>query len=191
MYIRKLDLTEIQIIYEKYMITDFPASELRPFTQTQRLYQEGHYEGYGMYDDQDLFVAYALYVKPPRHEIRAVLLDYLAVVPSARGTGAGSIFLQQMQQMFHDTDVILLEVENPDYALTGEDLYMRKKRMRFYMKNELSTTGIQTRVYDMEYQILAMPLRHDPSDHEVIQAMSGIYHQLFDPSVFELRRERA
>ncbi|MBP7348422.1 MAG: hypothetical protein KA965_07050 [Butyrivibrio sp.] len=191
MYIKKLELAEIQLIYEKYMKKDFPASELRPFAQTQRLYLEGHYEGYGMYDDQDLFVAYALYIKPPRHEIHAVLLDYLAVVSSARGTGSGSIFLQQMQQMFHDTDVILLEVENPDYALTREDLYMRKKRIRFYMKNELSTTGIQTRVYDMEYKILAMPLRHEPSDHEVIQAMSGIYHKLFDPAVFELRRERA
>ena len=191
MRIQKLDLAEIQTIYDNYMIKDFPANELRPFSQTQRLYREGHYEGYGMYDDQDVFVAYALYVKPPRHEIHAVLLDYLAVVSSARGTGAGSIFLQQMQQMFHDTDVILLEVENPDYALTHEDLYMRRKRMRFYMKNELSTTGIQTRVYDMEYKILAMPLKQDISDHEVIQAMSGIYHQLFDPAVFELRRERA
>ena len=80
MYIRKLDLEEIRDIYEQYMKKDFPANELRPFAQTEKLYQNQHYEGYGMYDDADGFMAYAMYVRPPRHEIQAVLLDYLAVM---------------------------------------------------------------------------------------------------------------
>ena len=189
MYIRKLDLEEIRDIYEQYMKKDFPANELRPFAQTEKLYQNQHYEGYGMYDDADGFMAYAMYVRPPRHEIQAVLLDYLAVVPSARGTGAGSIFLQEMQKMFRDTDVMLLEVENPDYASSHEDLYVRRRRMKFYMKNDLNVTGVQTSVYGMEYKILAMPIQHDPSDHEVIHTMSRIYHRLFQPEVFELRRK--
>ena len=83
MQIRLLDSAAAQTIYETYMVQDFPAAELKPFSAVREMMQAGIYEPLVFCDDDGALLAYAWQVLLPGR--RSAL--HRRWFPSAKGKG--------------------------------------------------------------------------------------------------------
>ena len=81
-----LNVEQAQSIYRSQMVRDFPESELKPFASVQGMMMRGLYEPLAFYDEAGALMAYAWQAVLP--QCRNVLLDYFAVLPQYRGSGA-------------------------------------------------------------------------------------------------------
>ena len=75
MKIVKIDLVQIQEIYDNYLVNDFIVDEVKPFDEIERMYLDNKYEGYAYYDGNDL-IAYAFIA----FDDDIALLDYFACI---------------------------------------------------------------------------------------------------------------
>ena len=118
LYIRILETDEITDIYNEHIVTDFPASEVKPLSQMLRKREQGQYFVYGMFEDNGELAGYAYFIKCSNKDV--YLLDYLAIVKNKRSKHLGSTFLQELKNIaVNDDRLLMLEVENPDYADEG------------------------------------------------------------------------
>ena len=56
-----------------------------------------------------------------------------------------------------DADAVLLEVDEPDAAVTPEELDTRNRRLAFYLRNGLHDSGVRADVYGVTYRLLTLP----------------------------------
>ena len=137
LYIRILEADEITDIYNEHIVTDFPASEVKPLSQMLRKREQGQYFVYGMFEDNGELAGYAYFIKCSNKDV--YLLDYLAIVKNKRSKHLGSTFLQELKNIaVNDDKLLMLEVENPDYADEGEAKDYMIKRIGFYKKNVMN-----------------------------------------------------
>ena len=80
------------------------------------------------------------------------MLDYLAVCPQARGTGAGTAILEKIRTYYADKKILLL-IEELNPAATN--IEQRVKRKRFYLRNGYIDTGIRTSSIGGNMEILS------------------------------------
>jgi L-amino acid N-acyltransferase YncA len=95
LYIRILEADEITDIYNEHIVTDFPASEVKPLSQMLRKREQGQYFVYGMFEDNGELAGYAYFIKCSNKDV--YLLDYLAIVKNKRSKHLGSTFLQELK----------------------------------------------------------------------------------------------
>ena len=88
MQITRLSAAECEDLYRSALPRDFPAAELKPFAEIQRLLESGVYEPLLLTDDAGARLAYAWQVVLPGQ--RTALLDYFAVRYDLRGSGVGT-----------------------------------------------------------------------------------------------------
>ena len=125
----KVDIPEIKQIYEKYMVNDFPAAELKPFMAIESLIKRHSYKCFAL-DSQASLTAYAfLYFNDSQ---RCFLLDYFAVIATKRGRGYGSQFLTLLKKKLFAVDGFLVEVEKLESAEKEQEREEREKRLHFY-----------------------------------------------------------
>jgi N-acetylglutamate synthase-like GNAT family acetyltransferase len=130
LYIRILEADEITDIYNEHIVTDFPASEVKPLSQMLRKREQGQYFVYGMFEDNGELAGYAYFIKCSNKDV--YLLDYLAIVKNKRSKHLGSTFLQELKNIaVNDDRLLMLEVENPDYADEGAAKDYMIKRIGF------------------------------------------------------------
>lgn len=94
--IRLLDIEEIKKIYNEHIVTDFPASEVKPLKQMLEKRENDQYFVYGMYENRedscgrkyDELAGYAYFIKCRNQDV--YLLDYLAIVKDKRSKHLGS-----------------------------------------------------------------------------------------------------
>ena len=91
MQITRLSAAECEDLYRSALPRDFPAAELKPFAEIQRLLESGVYEPLLLTDDAGARLAYAWQVVLPGQ--RTALLDYFAVRCDLRGSGVGTAAL--------------------------------------------------------------------------------------------------
>ena len=91
MQITRLSAAECEDLYRSALPRDFPAAELKPFAEIQRLLESGVYEPLLLTDDAGARLAYAWQVVLPGQ--RTALLDYFAVRYDLRGSGVGTAAL--------------------------------------------------------------------------------------------------
>ena len=129
LYIRILEADEITDIYNEHIVTDFPASEVKPLSQMLRKREQGQYFVYGMFED--------------------------AIVKNKRSKHLGSTFLQELKNIaVNDDRLLMLEVENPDYADEGAAKDYMIKRIGFYKKNGMKLSNTSCYFLGNEYRIL-------------------------------------
>lgn len=150
-----LDQAQITNVYHTHMTEDFPRNELKPLNIIKGMLSKGIYEGLALYH-QDELAAYALLVKHERK--KTLLLDYLAVTKAYRAAGAGSSFLKLLQDHYTGWRAVLLECESECSAADGEQLQMRKRRIRFYLRNGCLRTNVRSILFGVEYEILCLNL---------------------------------
>ena len=115
MQITRLSAAECEDLYRSALPRDFPAAELKPFAEIQRLLESGVYEPLLLTDDAGARLAYAWQVVLPGQ--RTALLDYFAVRYDLRGSGVGTAALG----LVRDYDAmrvrdLVLECEHPAEA---------------------------------------------------------------------------
>lgn len=103
--IRLLDTEEIKSIYNEHIVTDFPASEVKPLKQMLEKRENGQYFVYGLFESntdddgapQEELSGYAYFIKCRNMDV--YLLDYLAIVKDKRSKHLGTHFLGQLKQL--------------------------------------------------------------------------------------------
>ncbi len=158
--IRLLDTEEIKDVYNEHIVTDFPASEVKPLKQMLEKRENDQYFVYGMFESvmddngkrHEELAGYAYFIKCRNRDV--YLLDYLAIVKNKRSKHLGSRFLQQLKQIsIDDGKLLILEVENPDYAGEGPDRDYMLKRIGFYKKNGMHLSDTSCYFLENEYRI--------------------------------------
>ena len=178
---RGLEAEEIAEVYEKRMKRDFPKSELKPLTAIIHMWEKGSYDCLGFYEE-DRMTAYAFSVKDP--EKGYLLLDYLAVCEEWRGDGHGSRCLEELRRFYRQKKGILLECESLESAKNESEIALRTRRIRFYEKNGCVRSGVRSRVFGVDFDILYLPLTKRQVD------VSGELERLYRLMLSEDRYER-
>ena len=212
--IRLMNKDEVSDVYNEHVVTDFPASEVKPLKMMLEKMENDQYFVYGMYErkeksakctdavnksipvdvdksnvadndknaesdnknvvpDNDKntepdnknavsdiddntsseeLAGYAYFIKCRNQDV--YLLDYLAIVKDKRSKHLGSRFLQALKKMAaEDGKLLILEVENPEYADEGPDKDYMIKRIGFYEKNGMCLSNTSCYFLDNEYRI--------------------------------------
>lgn len=173
MVLRELKLNELEQIYNTHMVKDFPPAELKKWPHLVSLAEAGVYFALGYFEGETL-MAYALFLGP--RDRKTLLLDYYAVTAASRGQGIGSSFLAAWQAYLKDTGFVIAEVEHPDFAADDRELQIRERRIAFYERNGMKMTGVQSKVFGVEYRVLYLPIRTEQNDEQVCTALDQIYH---------------
>ncbi len=177
--IRGLDLKALKKVYRQYIRKDFPRMELRPWFGMERAMKQGKYKAYGYYGKHHL-LAYATFYFCKDHPY--ALLDYLAVVPGLRGRGVGSAFLKSILPKVSVKTGIFIEAESPDSTDNAEEKRIRKRRITFYEKNGASFTGVNCRLFGVDYNLLYYPgSGYLPEKDKFLPVIRSLYLDLYGP----------
>lgn len=170
MDLKKMNLTEIENIYNNFMLEDFPKSELKSLKTIVRLYKLNKYFAFGIYE-KDEFLGYALTMTSEN----IVLLDYFAIKKDDRNKGYGGLALNLITNYFEENfDVFILECENPKFYSNEMDKEKKQGRINFYLKNGFVKTSIEANVFTNEYIVLSKNNK-TISDKEIAKAFFKIY----------------
>lgn len=180
MELRELSTLQIIFVYNTYMKEDFPPDELKPLKSILDMMEKGIYECLGLYEDNE-FLAYAYFVR--NQERGTLLLDYLAVCPQYRSGGYGSAFLEQMKHYYREENAVILECESERTAPDEEQRSIRRRRIAFYKRNGCRLSRTKANLFQVEYDILYLPLAKKDVDTAV--EIYALYGCMFSQAVFE------
>ena len=181
MELLQLTNKQIRTIYLERIKKDFAPDEIKPLSRIRKALAEGNYACYGAFEGEQI-TAYAFFVLNGR----CALVDYLAVREDLRGQGTGSRFLQLMMSgLMQQFDCVLLESEDPDFAEAEEEKDIRNRRLRFYLRNGLTDTGVTAFVWHGHYRILALPVGKALFPDNVREIYSDIYHIIFPKIIYD------
>lgn len=180
--LQEFTIKELLSVYETYGPAFFPSDELKPSEAIQRLYDNGLYRGFGLYDTtiSSQLAGYALFVCSSA--LPGALLDYYAVLPQYRNGGIGGKGLALLQKEFTDTCGIYIESENPACAHTEAEREIQTRRIGFYERNGAKKTGAKSRLFGVSYEILYLECRKSFSSlqtAEHVQNIDAIYRAMF------------
>lgn len=156
MELRLLTLSQLEEVYDSYMIKDFPKSELPPLAVLRDRVNRGFYDCLGLFEEGTLR-AYGHLARS--RERGYLLLDFLAVCKDMRGGGYGSHFLRLLGEYYREEKGIFLECESERTSLSEEDWQVRHRRIHFYEKNGCYVTRTKEILFGVEFDILYLPLK--------------------------------
>lgn len=171
MELRLPSLTQLRAIYEADMKSSFPAAELKPLSAIERMWQEGKYKPWCLFDGDEVIGLGFLWLGDCPGW---ALLDYLCVSPARRNDGLGSAILKLLHEMEPDT-VIFGEAEAPIHA---PDPAMAERRLGFYLRNGLRIAGYDTDVFGVHYKTLYLA-DHEVDEAELMEAHRSVYRGSF------------
>lgn len=151
MHLKTLTKDQLSDLYNDRMREDFPPSELKPLFVILDAVDKGIYEALGLYDGEEI-VGYSCLVKQGTD----YLVDYLAIYPSKRNSGIGSILVKLLFEHMDNTGNIIVEVEDPKFARDDDDRELRIRRFDFYFRNGCFDTGVRAKCFGVEFIILRM-----------------------------------
>ncbi|WP_297426909.1 GNAT family N-acetyltransferase [Clostridium sp.] len=178
MDLKQLSKEEIENIYYKHMITDFPQGELKPLSSIIRLIKRKKYICYGLYDNSEL-LAYACLVTSKSY----LLIDYYAVCEQYRSKGIGSKFLSMLKDTSKNYNGIIVEVESFEYAPNEAERLVRQRRIEFYKKNGMKMTNILSILFNVEYSIMCL-CNITLGDSDIYEAVQTIYKEIIPSNYF-------
>lgn len=180
MHLVPLSILKVCQIYLRYVKCDFPPEERKPLWIILRAVLRKQYECYGWMDGQQL-AGYAFFVATGNHR----LLDYFAVLPQLRSQGIGSAFCRAITDTFSHAESILVEVENPDFAKSAQDINLQNRRLQFYLRNGFMDTGINADTFGVNYRILECPRSFPHTPAQIRQFYQAHYQASLPDSVFQ------
>ena len=166
---------QLQTVYDIDMKAAFPAAELKPLSAIRRMWREGRYKPYCLFDGDDIVGECFLWLGHPGW----ALLDYLCVSPKARNVGLGALILAKLREVEPGT-VIFGEAEAPEHA---PDPAMAKRRLGFYARNGLRTAGYDTEVFGVHYKTLYLADRQ-VAEETLMKEHDFVYRSSFEPGKY-------
>ena len=170
-------IEQLREIYRTDMKESFPPAELKPLSAIERMWQEGRYQPYCLYDDGEEPIGLGfLWLGHPGW----ALLDYLCVTSSRRNDGLGGEILRLLHEMEPDT-VIFGEAEAPVHA---PDPAMAERRLGFYRRNGLHVVNYDSEVFGVHYKTMYLANR-EVDEEELMREHAYVYQSSFTPEKFE------
>ena len=149
--LKELTKAQLETLYLNDVYRDFPESEIKPWQVVHDLYKKGVYMPLGCFKNRVL-IAYVLLIA--LKEKRTVLLDYFAVLPEHRNSGAGSDILKELRKFCASfADNILIESEYPE---TAPDREMAERRLGFYRRAGAELTDTQVLLFGVRFLIFTL-----------------------------------
>ena len=182
---KPLTLSQMADLYSN-LSADFPASELKPWQDIQPLVEAESYFGYGFYLEEQ-YIGYAALLSIDQ---RGVLLDYLAVLSSARNLGLGSKILAllyaKLQTKFR---FIIIEAESVAYAHDEANAKLRQRRINFYLRNGVRDSGILSHAPGYDVDLLIADLQAEKASQEkIIESLMLCYKASYPAEKYEAIR---
>ncbi len=137
-------------VYQLYK-SAFPRSEQKPFSVIFKMTRSGKTDVWCIMEGRE-FKGFATTINSPE----AVLLDYLAVVKSARGQGVGQNSLAVLMQKYTGRG-LFVEIESAFDP--GEDQLLRRRRRQFYMTAGMEPFGVMANVFGVKMELLGRGCR--------------------------------
>jgi len=123
----KIELEDLEDLFQEHLIHDFAQEELPPLFALKRHFIDGSMFGYFFYlNGVDL--AYAIMFE----DEKSVLLSLFGVYKEHRNQGYGTLFLEELINLYPDKQIIL-EVNKPNTSDAYEN-ETRLRRIKFYQR---------------------------------------------------------
>ena len=166
---------QLRTVYDRDLKEAFPAAELKPLGNMERMWAEGWYRPWCLFDGDNIVGEAFLWLGHPGW----ALLDYLCVSAHSRNGGLGSVILQKLREREADT-VIFGESEAPADAPDPE---MAERRLGFYARNRARTAGYDSEMFGVHYKTLYWA--EEPVDDErLMEEHRFIYRNRFSPAKY-------
>lgn len=136
-------LKNIKTLYK----SAFPKSERKPFSMILSLLKKGVMEIFSIENESKHFCGLMILI----FHKDIVLLDYLAVSENMRDKGIGSYALALLNEKYPDKRIIL-EIESTLRDTPDKDI--RRRRLDFYLKNNMVVMEYEVDLFGVIMQIL-------------------------------------
>jgi len=176
MELRTATPEQLRMVFRRDMLTAFPEAELKPLAAMERLWAEGWYRPYCLFDGDEIVGEAFLWLGHPGWAI----VDYLCVSAGRRNDGLGGEILRLLQQAEPGT-VLFGEAEAPEHA---PDPVMAQRRLGFYARCGLRTAGYDTAMFGVHYKTIVWS-NGDVDEDEVLRRHQTIYRRWFTPGMYE------
>lgn len=172
--LRSVKPEEIGALYDQHMVRDFPADERPKREQMIELAKSGFIRTHILTDGEEEY-AYVMAAQQGDY----VLYTHIAVFAGHRGSGLGSTLLALLNDMYRDTRVQVLEVENPEATDDPKELEIRNRRIRFYQHAGFAIVpGIRYVLFGVDMWIMVRTQDGViPPGGEVLEALRGLYYE--------------
>ena len=137
---------QLEKIYNLYMEA-FPASERKPFALMVEKSREGQMEILSLEGEEQTFLGLGIVVLYGD----LVLLDYFAVSPEHRESGIGTEAFRLLKERYPQKR-FFLEIEST--IGEQEELELKKRRKRFYLRNDMTEMSYLVLLFGVEMEIL-------------------------------------
>ncbi len=166
---------QLRLVYDRDLREAFPQAELKPLANMEKMWSEGWYKPYCLFEGEEILGEAFLWLGHPGW----ALLDYLCVSPAARNGGLGAAMLKELSRVEADS-VIFGECEAPEDAPDPE---MARRRLGFYARNGLRTAGYETSMFGVHYQTLYLA-RGEVDEAALMEEHRFVYANTFAPDKF-------
>lgn len=166
---------QLRTVYDRDLRAAFPAAELKPLVNMERMWSEGWYRPWCLFDGNDIAGEAFLWLGRPGW----ALLDYLCVASDRRNGGLGAVILEKLREAESDT-VIFGESEDPADA---PDPAMAERRLGFYARNGLRTAGYDTAMFGVHYKTLYLA-SGEVDENALMAEHRFVYQNTFAPDKF-------
>ena len=144
---------EIYMLYQKA----FPKSEKKPFALIQKMYKKGATDLW-RFTRNGQFAGLIITINGSDH----ILLDYLAVETSQRGTGIGSEILQLMRSHYAGKGVFL-EIESVYEECDNQEQRIRRKH--FYEKCGMESMEVFVWLFGVKMELMSFGCKLSYEDY--------------------------
>jgi len=143
-YINYLNNKKIKKDIKPLFLSAFPSEERPPADIFFKGFENDHNVLYGFYDEETFigFASLVLYKD-------IAYIFFLAVSPSQRDKGYGSMILTLLKELYKDY-VLLLCYEEVDEKYS--DYQIRQKREQFYLRNGFISNDLKTNEFGVIFQ---------------------------------------
>ena len=176
MEMRLPSLEQLRTIYDRDLKAAFPAAELKPLKDMEKMWAEGWYRPWCLFDGDDIVGECFLWLGHPGW----ALLDYLCVASDCRNGGLGSAILGKLREREEGT-VVFGESEAPEHA---PDPAMAERRLGFYARNGLRTAGYDTEMFGIHYKTLYLAAG-EVDEKALMEEHRFVYENTFSPEKFQ------
>lgn len=180
MQLKLLTYEQIKHIYDTSMVVDFPDNERKPFFIIEDHLNNGIYDCYGLFvDDEVRGYAFCLRIG------EFYLIDYLAVYSDYRDQGLGSVLLGLLREALKDkAKAVLVEIENPYFA-EDSDKDECIRRENYYIRNGFKYSGASERLYHVEYKLLELDIgRELHTANQIFDIADIIYKSILPEDIY-------
>ena len=174
--LKEIRIKEFKKHLYKYYKQLFPKEERKPYMVIKNNVKKGNMQILGIKDKNE-YQGFMIITFTKDKQI--IYLEYLAILPKYQSKGLGGKSLELLALKYKEKQGIYLEIEKVGEALTKEENEIRKKRQKFYEKNNFEKLEFDIELFGHKftpYFLKGENLKNSPS-LEILNKIKETYEQ--------------